>query len=105
MLRYKIAPKCLLPGPFGHSDVGGNPGVAGTVRSYNLVFTYPCQRWTGVRQTAPQAESSRPGGGAAAFPGGSVSFRLCDGQLPVMANLRVIGVEADEALCMSGEVT
>ena len=29
MLRYKIAPKCLLPGPFGHSDVGGNPGVAG----------------------------------------------------------------------------
>ena len=29
MLRYRIAPKCLLPGPFGHSDVGGNPGVAG----------------------------------------------------------------------------
>ena len=29
MLRYKIAPKCLLPGPFGHSDVGGNPGVVG----------------------------------------------------------------------------
>ena len=29
MLRYKIAPKCLLPGPFGHSDVGGNPGMAG----------------------------------------------------------------------------
>ena len=29
MLIYKIAPKCLLPGPFGHSDVGGNPGVAG----------------------------------------------------------------------------
>ena len=43
MIRYKIAPKCLLPGPFGHSDVGWNPGVAGTVRSYNLVFTYPCQ--------------------------------------------------------------
>ena len=43
VLRYKIAPKCLLPGPFGHSDVGGNLGVAGTVRSYNLVFTYPCQ--------------------------------------------------------------
>ncbi len=43
VLRYKIAPKCLLPGPFGHSGVGGNPGVAGTVRSYNLVFTYPYQ--------------------------------------------------------------
>ena len=43
VLRYKIAPKCLLPGPFGHSGVGGNPGVAGPVRSYNLVFTYPCQ--------------------------------------------------------------
>ena len=52
MLRYKIAPKCLLPGPFGHSDVGGNPGVAGrfvaiisflhTPVSYNLNFTYPC---------------------------------------------------------------
>ena len=26
VLRYKIAPKCLLPGPFGHSGVGGNPG-------------------------------------------------------------------------------
>ena len=24
-LRYKTAPKCLLPGPFGHSGVGGNP--------------------------------------------------------------------------------
>ena len=46
LLRYKIAPKCLLPGPFGHSGVGGNPWVAGTVRSYNLVFTYPCQRPT-----------------------------------------------------------
>ena len=43
LLRYNIAPKCLLPGPFGHFGVGGNPGVAGTVRSYNLVFTYPCQ--------------------------------------------------------------
>ena len=43
VLRYKIAPKCLLPGPFGHSGVGGNPRVGGTVRSYNLVFTYPCQ--------------------------------------------------------------
>ena len=43
VLRYKIAPKCLLSGPFGHSGVGGNPGVAGTVSSYNLVFTYPCQ--------------------------------------------------------------
>ena len=43
LLRYKIAPKCLLPGPFGHSGVDGNPWVVGTVRSYNLVFTYPCQ--------------------------------------------------------------
>ena len=43
VLRYKIAPKCLLSGPSGHSGVGGNPGVAGTVRSYNLVYTYPCQ--------------------------------------------------------------
>ena len=53
LLRYKIAPKCLLPGPFGHFGVGGNPGVAGTVRSYNLVFTYPCQprereRWYAI---------------------------------------------------------
>ena len=47
LLRYKIAPKCLLPGPFGHFGVGGNPGMAGTVRSYNLVFTYPCQRACG----------------------------------------------------------
>ena len=43
VLRYKIAPKCLLPGPFGHSGVGGNPGVERTVRSYNLPFTYPYQ--------------------------------------------------------------
>ena len=47
MLRYKIAPKCLLSGPFGLPAVGGNPGVAGTVRSYNPVFTYPCQGCTG----------------------------------------------------------
>ena len=43
VLRYKIVPKCLLPGPFGHSGVGGNPGVARPVRSYNPVLTYPCQ--------------------------------------------------------------
>ena len=43
LLRYKIAPKCSLSGPFCHSGVGRNPGVAGPVRSYNLVFTYPCQ--------------------------------------------------------------
>ena len=48
MVRYKIAPKCLLPGPFSHSSVGGNSGVAGTVRSYNLVFTYPCQPERGM---------------------------------------------------------
>ena len=23
VLRYKIAPKCLPPGPFGHSSAGG----------------------------------------------------------------------------------
>ncbi len=50
VLRYKIAPKCLLPGPFGHSGVGGNPGVERTVRSYNLVFTYPCQMAKGEEQ-------------------------------------------------------
>ena len=43
MLRYKIAPTFLLSRPFGHSGEGRNPGVAGLVRSYNLVFTYPCQ--------------------------------------------------------------
>ena len=43
VLRHKIAPKCLLPGPFGYSSVGGNPGVEGTVHSYNLPFTYPYQ--------------------------------------------------------------
>ena len=44
VLRYKIAPKCLLSGPFGHSGVGGNPSVAGTVRSYNLVLYTPVSR-------------------------------------------------------------
>ena len=55
VLRYKIAPKCLLPGPFGHSGVGGNPGVERTVRSYNLPFTYPCQLgdWEGSLGTPP----------------------------------------------------
>ena len=47
LLRYKSAPKCLLPGPFHHSGVGRNPEVAGPVRSYNLVFTYPCQPHAG----------------------------------------------------------
>ena len=47
LLRYKIAPKCLLPGPFRHSGVGRNPGAVGPVRSYNLVFTYPCQLQSG----------------------------------------------------------
>ena len=58
VLRYKIAPKCLLPGPFGHSGVGGNPGVAGTVRSYNLVFTYPCQGLPGG--TGPDHSADHP---------------------------------------------
>ena len=46
-IRYRIAPKCSLSGPFCHSGVGRNPGVAGLVRSYDLVFTYPCQRVEG----------------------------------------------------------
>ena len=53
MLRYKIAPKCLLPGPFGHSGVGGNREVEGTFRSYNLAFTYPCQRLGGGTRRQP----------------------------------------------------
>ena len=44
MLKYKTAPKCSLSGPFRHSGVGRNPGAVGPVRSYNLNFTYPCQR-------------------------------------------------------------
>ena len=56
LLRYKIVPKCLLPGPFGHSGLGGNPGVAGTVRSYNLVFTYPCQGFPPALGKGQQAE-------------------------------------------------
>ena len=49
LLRYKIAPKCLLPGPFRHSGLRRNPGAVGPVRSYNLNFTYPCQRLGGQR--------------------------------------------------------
>ena len=56
VLRYKIAPKCLLPGPFGHSGVGGNPGVAGMVRSNNLVFTYPCRGGPPALGDAQQGE-------------------------------------------------
>ena len=43
LLKYKIAPKCSLSGPFRHSGVGRNPGAVRPVRSYNLNFTYPCQ--------------------------------------------------------------
>ena len=43
LLRYKIAPKCLLPGPFCHSGAGRNPRAVGPVRSYNPVLTYPYQ--------------------------------------------------------------
>ena len=43
LLRYKIAPGYPLSGPFNHSGVSRGPEVAGPVRSYNLVFTYPCQ--------------------------------------------------------------
>ena len=49
MLRYKIAPKCLLPGPFGHSDVGGNPGVAGRfVAIISFLHTPVSLRWGDV---------------------------------------------------------
>ena len=65
VLRYKIAPKCLLSGPFGHSGVGGNPGVAGPVRSYNLVFTYPYQQ----PQRGPRpGGADTPRGGREALP-------------------------------------
>ena len=61
VLRYKIAPKCLLSGPFGDSGVGGNPGVSGPVRSYNLVFTYPCQGLT-MDQVSDVPRSGTPDG-------------------------------------------
>ena len=48
LLKYKIAPKCSLSGPFRHSGVGRNPGAVRPVRSYNLNFTYPCQRGWGT---------------------------------------------------------
>ena len=57
LLRYKIAPKCSLSGPFCHSGVGRDPEVAGPVRSYNLVFTYPCQPETPPKRTS----RGRPG--------------------------------------------
>ena len=44
LLKYKTAPICSLSGPLRHSGVGRNPGAVGPVRSYNLNFTYPCQR-------------------------------------------------------------
>ena len=47
MLRYRIAPKCLLPGPFGHSDVGGNPGVAGRFVAIISFLHTPVSRATG----------------------------------------------------------
>ena len=43
LIRYQIAPKYSLSGLFCHCGLCRNPGVAGLVRSYNLVFTYPCQ--------------------------------------------------------------
>ena len=49
LLRYKIAPKYPLSGPFRHSGVGRNPGAVGPVRSYNLNFTYPYQPSEGGR--------------------------------------------------------
>ena len=76
VLRYKIAPKCLLPGPFGHSGVGRNPGVEGTVRSYNLAFTYPCQGgWTGLVTgiAAVYAPLAKPKLFIAIWVGGSTS--------------------------------
>ena len=61
--RYKIALQYLLPGPFRHSGLLRNPQAAGPVRSYNLVFTYPCQ--------APR-EEARAAGLAAFHPEGEL---------------------------------
>ena len=55
-LRYKIAPKYPLSGSFHHSGVGRDPEVVGPVRSYNLVFTYPCQGFPPVLEAAQQEE-------------------------------------------------
>ena len=62
MLRYKIAPKCLLPGPFGHSDVGGNPGVAGRFVAIISFLHTPVSRGRGGGGTTGLLENqgSRP---------------------------------------------
>ena len=67
LLKYKIAPKCSLSGPFRHSSVGRNPGAVRPVRSYNLNFTYPCQllhregrlRHHALRTPGPSLASAR----------------------------------------------
>ena len=69
MLRYKIAPKYPLSGPFGHSGVGRNPEVAGPVRSYNLVLHTPVR---GTRAMPPWLNDNCPqgrGGPRTAPPG------------------------------------
>ena len=86
-LRYKTAPNCSLPGPLRHSGAGRKSGVAGPVRGYNPVFTYPCQPpppegrksrpgalfpalfETGGKIRPGSIETGRPGGPGPAFPG------------------------------------
>ena len=68
LLKYKTAPICSLSGPLRHSGVGRNPGAVGPVRSYNLNFTYPCQRTGGgvpvsaIRNCTIHPQSPHPRG-------------------------------------------
>ena len=86
MLRYKIAPKCLLPSPFGHSDVGGNPGVAGRFVAIISFLHTPVRGvsppLTGKRRkactaTCPRQKATNPDTGVAPpypyLPGGAAS--------------------------------
>ena len=86
LLRYKTAPICSLSGPLRHSGAGRKSGVARPVRSYNPVFTYPCQPpppapvrsfpFPGIAGCTPPAvfvcawgSALPPAGAAAVFPG------------------------------------
>ena len=64
LLRYKIAPRYPLPVSLHHSGVGRDPEVAGPVRSYNPILTYPCQggKLAGGR-THGDARTRQPPGG------------------------------------------
>ena len=66
LIRYKTAPECLLSGPFQHSGADRNPGVAGSFRSYNPVFTCPCQGGCpGLPRTADPGATGAATAGAA----------------------------------------